>query len=64
MQKSIDETKKNIHTINPQITNELLDLLYEYIMIRKSNENYKSIQNDKQLNIFTDQLNIKGVITA
>lgn len=30
----LNETKEKIHTINPDITDELLDLLYEYFIIR------------------------------
>lgn len=56
MSKNIDEIKKNIHTINPQITDEVLDLLYEYIVTRKSNEDFQSIQ--------AAQLDIKGIIKS
>lgn len=56
MSKNIDEIKNNIHTRNPQITDEVLDLLYEYIVTRKSNEDFQSIQ--------AAQLDIKGVITS
>lgn len=64
MQKNIDKIKENIHTINPQITDEVLDLLYEYIVTRKSNEDFQSIQNNEQLKIDAEQLSIHGVITA
>lgn len=32
MNKDLETIKEKIHTINPDITDELLDLLYEYIM--------------------------------
>ena len=31
--EKIEEVKENIRTINPEITDELLDLLYEYISV-------------------------------
>ncbi len=31
---NIEEIKEKIRTINPNITDELLELLYEFIMIR------------------------------
>ncbi len=30
----LNEIKEKIRTINPEITDELLELLYEYIMMR------------------------------
>lgn len=36
--KTINEIKKEIRTINPMFSDELLDLLYEYIFTRYSNE--------------------------
>lgn len=33
--RTLEEIKKEIHTINPDITDELLDLLYEYVSIRQ-----------------------------
>lgn len=36
--KTINEIKKEIRTINPMLSDELLDLLYEYIFTRYSNE--------------------------
>lgn len=32
--KTLDEIREEIHTINPEFSNELLDLLYEYIMTK------------------------------
>ena len=37
---TLEEIKKRIHTINPDITDELLDLLYEYMFTKYLN-NYK-----------------------
>lgn len=31
IKNKLDKIKENIRTINPEITDELLDLLYEYI---------------------------------
>ena len=33
--RTSEEIKKEIHTINPDITDALLDLLYEYVSIRQ-----------------------------
>lgn len=33
----LQEVKEKIRTINPEITDELLDLLYEYVTIKLSN---------------------------
>lgn len=30
----LEKIKEKIHTVNPEITDELLDLLYEYVMTR------------------------------
>lgn len=32
---TLEEIKKHIHTIDPDITGELPDLLYEYVSIRQ-----------------------------
>lgn len=32
--KTLDEIREEIHTINPEFSNELLDLLYEYVMTK------------------------------
>lgn len=34
MEKDIDIIKEKIRTINPEISDELLELLYEFIIIR------------------------------
>lgn len=50
--KTLEEIKKEIHTINPDITDELLDLLYEYVSIRQHENmldfvnNYSSCQKE------------------
>lgn len=33
--KSLEKIKEEIRTINPEITDELLDLLYEYIFTKE-----------------------------
>ena len=38
--KTLEEIKKEIRTINPEFTDKLLDLLYEYMFVKYSN-NYK-----------------------
>ena len=50
MTKNIDEIKNEIHKINPQITDELLDLLYEYIATRFKNEHSYDKMLDKLKN--------------
>lgn len=32
--RTLDEIKEDIHTINPDINEKTLDLLYEYIILR------------------------------
>ena len=32
--KNLNDIKKDIHIINPSINDKLLDLLYEYVMLR------------------------------
>lgn len=50
--RTLEEIKKEIHTINPDITDELLDLLYEYVSIRQHENmldflnNYSSYQKE------------------
>ena len=34
--KNSNDIKKDIHIINPSINDKLLDLLYEYVMLRYS----------------------------
>lgn len=34
--KNLNDIKKDIHIINPSINDKLLDLLYEYVMLRYS----------------------------
>lgn len=46
--KTSEEIKKEIHTINPDITDELLDLLYEYVSIRQ-HENMLDFVNNYNL---------------
>lgn len=35
----LDNIKKQIHTINPEISDELLDLLYKFVSTKLNNEN-------------------------
>ena len=42
----LDELKNKIHTVNPNITDELLDLLYEYIT-KRTYENMRDIKKDE-----------------
>lgn len=50
--RTSEEIKKEIHTINPDITDELLDLLYEYVNIKQHENmldflnNYSSCQKE------------------
>lgn len=46
--RTLEEIKKEIHTINPDITDELLDLLYEYVSIRQ-HENMLDFVNNYNL---------------
>lgn len=45
---TLEEIKKEIHTINPDITDTLLDLLYEYVSIRQ-HENMLDFLNNYNL---------------
>ena len=42
-EKKLEQIKEKIHTINPEITDELLDLLYEYIFSKY----YNNIKKEK-----------------
>lgn len=59
----LDNIKRKLHTANPIFTDEVLDLLYEYMNCRKKNsiseniENLKSDYNFKNIiqSIYLDQ---------
>ena len=44
-EKKLEQIKEKIRTINPEITDELLDLLYEYIFSKYYNDIKKEIIN-------------------
>ena len=44
--RTLDDIKEDIHTINPDINEKTLNLLYEYIMLRYS-EFLEKINRDK-----------------
>ena len=44
-EKKLEQIKEKIRTINPEITDELLDLLYEYIFSKYYNNIKKEIIN-------------------
>lgn len=46
-EKKLEQIKEKIRTINPDITNEVLDLLYEYICTRYTNELFDSLKDEK-----------------
>lgn len=51
--KNIEEIKKEIQTINPYITDEVLDLLFEYVEQRLRNElksTNRKISNNSRIN--------------
>lgn len=52
--KTSNEIKKHIHTINPDITDELLNLLYEYV-ISKQFEGITQLSNN--YNLYRKELN-------
>ncbi len=52
--KTSNEIKKHIHTINPDITDELLNLLYEYV-IAKQFEGITQLSNN--YNLYREELN-------
>lgn len=54
LEKKINEITDKLHTINPNITNELLDLLYEYNKTRQNIEYYDDLQSIKQCKSFLD----------
>lgn len=64
MQGKINEIKEKIHTINPQFKNELLDLLYEYVITRQNSECQKKSQTSIQTQLYAEQFNIKGIIAV
>lgn len=42
----LNTIKEKIRTINPEITDELLDLLYEYFLTRHVNDFRKNVSSD------------------
>lgn len=44
--KTSEMVKKEIRTINPEITDKLLDLLYEYIKLKKYEKDIEAINNE------------------
>lgn len=56
--EKIEEVKENIRTINPEITDELLELLYEYFKISydiESKENIVSIKDKNGVSWLLDK---------
>lgn len=51
--ETIEQIKKDIHRISPTITDELLDLLYQYITVRQNDAAIKVLhelsEDDKKL---------------
>lgn len=48
---TLNEITEKIHTINPDITTELLDLLYEYIMTKRIKNFEEKIDLDNPTDI-------------
>ena len=44
--KTSEMVKKEIRTINPEITDKLLDLLYEYIKLKKDEKDIEAMNNE------------------
>lgn len=44
--RTSEMVKEEIRTINPEITDELLDLLYEYIKLKKDEKDIESMNNE------------------
>ena len=44
--KTSEMVKEEIRTINPEITDELLDLLYEYIKLKKYEKDIEAMNNE------------------
>lgn len=56
--EKIEEVKENIRTINPEITDELLELLYEYFKISydiEAKENIVSIKDKNGVSWLLDK---------
>lgn len=51
--ETLEQIKKDIHRISPTITDELLDLLYQYITVRQNDATIKVLhelsEDDKKL---------------
>lgn len=48
MDNYLQEIKEKIRTINPEITDELLDLLYEFFELRQNQNFHKHLDSLKQ----------------
>lgn len=63
---NLEQIKEKIRTINPEITDELLDLLYEYFKMRQSqsyNEYLQALKQDKEFANFIQNVTIKSILT-
>lgn len=47
--KTLEEIKKEIRTINPAFTDELLDLLYEYVFAKHYKDIVDSLSKNKDM---------------
>lgn len=55
MEKNLEKIKEKIRTINPEITDELLDLLYEFVM-RKHSIDFKEKVKDNSMQNFINYM--------
>lgn len=53
---ALDEIKERIHTINPRITDELLDLLYEFICKKYQEDQIKLLDTLKMNESLQDKI--------
>ena len=58
----LEQIKENIRTINPNFTDELLDLLYEYICTRQISGLYNSLKDDKVQKVMKE-ITLSSLIT-
>lgn len=55
--KTLNEIRERIRTINPMFTDELLDLLYEYMFVKYLNDYKEKIGTDDLQDIIDYVLN-------
>lgn len=54
--KNLEEIKEKIRTINPEITDELLDLLYEFVMRKHSIDFKERVSTNNSMQNFINYM--------